>query len=321
MNQLEEGKRVFDIEINALKKMRDALDETFITILDIVTKCNGKVIVTGMGKPGHIARKMAATFSSLGTASFYLHPGEAMHGDLGMISENDVVIAISYSGESDEIVNILTNIKIIGATLIGITGNSESTLAQMSDVVQIFPQFEEACHLGLAPTSSTTCALCYGDALAVVASEIYGFKDIDFGKFHPAGALGKKLLLRVSDVMLYEGDTAIVSEGASLKDAIVSMSKKGLSIVTALNNNGKISGILTDGDLRRLLENNANIYSLQMEEVMTRTPTIIKQEAMAVEALKILKEKRFTSMPVVDNTNKYKGVVTLHSIIRAGIVG
>ena len=197
MDKLAEGRRVFDIEIQALEKTRDALDNTFVKILDLVTKCTGKVIITGMGKPGHIAAKLAATFASLGTPSFSLHPGEAMHGDLGMICDNDIVIVISYSGESDEIVKILPNIKMIGSILVGITGNANSTLAHASDIVQVLPKFEEACYLGLAPTSSTTVALCYGDALAIVASGIYGFRDVDFGRYHPAGALGKKLILKV----------------------------------------------------------------------------------------------------------------------------
>lgn len=192
MDKISEGRRVFEIEIDAMTKMRDALDDTFIKVLDLITNCKGKVIITGMGKPGHIGTKMAATFASLGTPSFFLHPGEAMHGDLGMVSEDDVVIAISYSGESDEIVKILPNIKMIGATLVGITGNEKSSLAQASDIVQILPPFEEACYLGLAPTSSTTVELAYGDALAVVASAINGFKNSDFLKFHPAGFFGKK---------------------------------------------------------------------------------------------------------------------------------
>jgi len=180
MKKIDEGKRVFDVEIEALSKMRDALDETFMSIVDSMINCKGKVIVTGIGKPGHIAKKIAATMASLGTPSFYLHPAEAMHGDLGMISKDDVVIAISYSGESDEIVNILPNIKLIGAKLVGLTGNANSTLALASDIVQVFPKFEEACVLGLAPSSSTTVELCYGDALAIVASEINHFKDIDY---------------------------------------------------------------------------------------------------------------------------------------------
>ena len=201
MNIINEAKRVFDIEISALEKTRDSLDGDFEAILRAVISCTGKVIITGMGKPGHIGEKLAATFSSLGTPSFFLHPAEAMHGDLGMVAKDDVVIAISFSGESDEIVKILPTIKLIGAKLIGITGNGNSTLAEASDIVQVLPDFEEACYLGLAPTSSTTVALCYGDALAVVASGVYGFKDADFGKFHPAGALGKKLIYRVNDLM------------------------------------------------------------------------------------------------------------------------
>lgn len=320
MNVLEDGKKVFDIEIEALKKTRDALDETFVQIVDLITNCKGKVIITGMGKPGHIAAKLASTFSSLGTPSFRLHPAEAMHGDLGMVSPTDIVIAISFSGESDEIVRILPNIKMIGATLVAITGNKDSTLAKNSDIVQILPKFEEACYLGLAPTSSTTSALCYGDALAVVASGIYGFKDADFGLFHPAGALGKKLLLHVKDVMLCANDTAVVDDNASLKEAIVAMSKRGLSIVTAIKDS-KIIGILTDGDLRRLLENNADIYSLEFSQVMTTKPTIIGENRMAIDALKMLKERRFSSMPVINDEGNYVGVITLHGLVGAGIVG
>ena len=319
MDKLLEAKKIFDIEITALEKTRDSLDNTFLQILDLVVNCKGKVIVTGMGKPGHIAGKIAATFSSLGTPSFKLHPAEAMHGDLGMISGNDVVVAISFSGESDEIVRILPNIKIIGAALVGITGNPNSTLAKASDIVQVLPPIKEACYLGLAPTSSTTAVLCYGDALAVVASEIYGFKDADFGKFHPAGALGKKLFMTVKDVMINAEDTAVVGKGYSLSEAIVAMSKRGLSIVTEVENR-KINGILTDGDLRRLLENNADIYSLQFDQVMTRNPVVINEHVMAVDALKILKNRRFTSMPVISDDNTYVGIVTLHSIIKEGIV-
>lgn len=254
MDKLAEGKRVFDIEIEALEKTRDALDETFVKILDLVTECTGKVILTGMGKPGHIAKKLAATFASLGTPAFCLHPAEAMHGDLGMIAENDVVIAISYSGESDEIVKILPNIKMIGATLVAITGNEKSTLAQAADITQVLPKFDEACYLGLAPTSSTTAVLCYGDALAVVASGIYGFKNADFGKFHPAGSLGKKLILKVDDLMSKEEKNAVIEEKATLKDAIIELSKKGLGVVSIVDQDKKLLGVITDGDLRRQLE-------------------------------------------------------------------
>lgn len=244
MDVLEEGRRVFDLEIEALEKTKAALDQTFAEILDLVHHCEGKVIFTGMGKPGHIARKLAATFASLGIQSFYLHPAEAMHGDLGMVGEQDIVIAISYSGESDEIVRILPNIKMIGATIIGITGNAASTLARFSDVLQVLPEFEEACHLGLAPTSSTTSVLCYGDALAVVASKQSGFSESDFGAFHPAGSLGKRIVLKVQDLMVQEEDVPFVGENVPLVDAIVVMSQKGLGVVSIVDENHQLSGIM-----------------------------------------------------------------------------
>lgn len=320
MDKLAEGKRVFDIEIEALQKTRDALDDTFVQILDLVVGCEGKVIITGMGKPGHIAAKLAATFASLGTPSFRLHPAEAMHGDLGMVSANDVVIAISFSGESDEIVKILPSIKMIGATLVGITGNPNSTLAQTSNIVQVLPKFDEACFLGLAPTSSTTSILCYGDALAVVASGIYGFKDADFGKFHPAGLLGKKLILKVDDLMAKGTANAKVHVNVTLKDAIVELSKKGLGVVSIVNDKDDLLGVITDGDLRRQLEKGADIYSLQVEDIMTKTPTTISTGKLAVDALNILKKKNISCMPVIEG-NKEMGTIRLQDIIGVGIVG
>lgn len=320
MNKLEEGKRVFDVEIEALKKTRDSLDQTFVEILDIVTSCTGKVVITGMGKPGHIAAKLAATFASLGTPSFCLHPGEAMHGDLGMISSNDVVIAISYSGESDEIVRILPNIKLIGATLIAITGNATSSLAKVADIVQILPEFDEACYLGLAPTSSTTAVLCYGDALAVVASGVYGFKDADFGKFHPAGALGKKLLLKVNDLMDQEGDNAIVCQNSLLTEAIVELSEKALGIVSVVDEHNILLGVITDGDLRRQLNKKVDVYNLSVNEVMTRTPKVIETNKMAVNALQLMKENNIAALPVVDEKGTLIGTIRLQSILNAGIV-
>lgn len=319
MDKLHEGKRVFNIEIEALKRTRDALDETFVRILDMVTECKGKVIITGMGKPGHIGTKIAATFASLGTPSFYLHPAEAMHGDLGMISQNDIVIAISYSGESDEIVRILPNIKMIGAVLIAITGNATSTLAQFADITQVLPKFEEACYLGLAPTSSTTVTLCYGDALAVVASGVYGFKDADFGKFHPAGSLGKKLVLKVDDLMAKDKDNAIVHKSVSLKEAIVELSKKGLGIVSIVDDNNSLIGVITDGDLRRQLEKGVNIYNLSVDSVMTQNPVTIQSGKMAVEALNLLKAKNVSGMPVLKE-KAVIGTIRLQDIIKAGIV-
>lgn len=320
MDRLAEGKRVFDIEIAALEKTRDVLDEAYLDILDRITNCKGKVIITGMGKPGYIAAKLAATFASLGTPAFRLHPAEAMHGDLGMVSANDVVIAISFSGESDEIVRILPNIKMIGVTLVGITGNPNSTLALASDVVQILPKFEEACYLGLAPTSSTTAALCYGDSLAVVASGIYGFKDSNYALFHPAGSLGKKLILRVEDLMVAGDKNAKVYADVPLKDAIIELSQKGLGAVSIVDNEDRLLGIITDGDLRRQLEKGVDVYSLKVEDIMTQYPCTIAKEKLAVEALKLLKDRNISCL-IVTEFRKVLGIIRLQDIIGVGIVG
>lgn len=320
MDRLNEAKRVFDIEIEALKKTRDSLNEIFIQILDEISNCEGKVIVTGMGKPGHIAKKMAATFASLGTPSFYLHPGEAMHGDLGMVSANDVVIMISYSGESNEIVEIIPAIKLIGAKIIAITGKKDSTLAKNADIIQVLPNFDEACHLGLAPTSSTTVELVYGDALAVVASEINDFKDVDFGKFHPAGALGKKLILKVEDCMAKGDDLPFVNTNALLVDAIQVMTKKSLGVVCMVDENNKLEGILTDGDLRRVIEKRVDIYSEAVKNVMTSNPKRITKDKLAIEALKFIRSKNINNLPVVDENDKLIGVVDWRQIVKAGVV-
>lgn len=320
MDRLLEAKKVFDTEIIALEKTRDVLDDTFLHILDLIVNCRGKVIITGIGKPGHIAAKLAATFSSLGTPSFRLHPAEAMHGDLGMVSENDVVIAISFSGESDEIVKILPNIKMIGATLVGITGNPDSTLAKESDLVQVLPKFEEACYLGLAPTSSTTSVLCYGDALAVVASGVYGFKDTDFGKLHPAGSLGKKLILKVDDLMAKGDEIPFVKSGTLLMDAIPIMSQKGLGIISIVDDNNKLQGIICDGDLRRIIEKKVDIYSVKVDDVMIKGPKTTARNRLAVNALHFIKERSINNLPVVDENGGLIGTITWQQIVKAGIV-
>lgn len=317
---LTEAKRVFDIEIKALQSTRDELDETFVKILDSITHCKGKLIITGMGKPGHIAAKLAATFASLGTPSFCLHPAEAMHGDLGMISSDDIVIAISFSGESDEIIRILPNIKMLGAYLIGITGNKDSTLANASDIVQILPKFEEACYLELAPTSSTTAVLCYGDALAVVASGVYGFKDEDYGKLHPAGSLGKRLILRTNDLMAKGDAVPKVFDDTILLEALSVMTSKGLGVVSVVDNSEKLIGIITDGDLRRIIEKHVDFYTCKVSEVMTVSPKRMTPDKLAVEALKYIRETQINSLPVVDAENRLIGTITWQMIIRAGIV-
>ena len=319
MDKIIEAKRVFNTEIEALKKTRDSLGEIFNTIVDNIISCKGKIVVTGVGKPGHIASKMAATFSSLGTPSFFLHPDEAMHGDLGMISAEDVVIAISYSGESEEIIGILSAVKYIGAKLIGITGNAKSTLAKESDIVQILPQFEEACHFGFAPTSSTTVEMCYGDALAVVASEIYGFSEIDFGRIHPGGVLGKKTRFRVGELMKTGLLNACIYEDASVKDAIVELAKKKLGMVNVLKKTGEFVGIISGGDLYRAMEKEVDIYSSDVRAIVTRNPIIIDEDKLAIDALNIMKEKNIIGMPVINN-GEIKGTITMQDIMASGIV-
>ncbi|KJS71071.1 MAG: hypothetical protein JL56_15665 [Desulfotomaculum sp. BICA1-6] len=320
MDFVEEAKKVFDIEIDALKRVRDNLNGNISQIIKIISECKGKVIVTGIGKSGHIARKIAATMASLGTPSFFLHPAEALHGDLGMVREDDIVFAISYSGESEEITRMLGNIKAIGATLIGISGNAESTLVEYSDYVQVLPKFSEACYLKLAPTTSTTATLVYGDAVAVVASKIYGFNKNNYGLYHPAGSLGKKLFIKVKDVMATEENNAVIYSGLTLKNAIVEMGKKGLGIITIIDKNNSLLGVVTDGDLRRQLEKGVDVYGLIVDDIMTKTPITISQEGMAIEALQLLKEKNVSSAPVVDEHQKIVGTIRLRDILNKGIV-
>ena len=319
LNVIDEAKEVFDIEIESLKKVRDSIGEEFVEAIISIMNCKGKVIVTGMGKSGHIARKIAATFASLGTSSFFLHPAEALHGDLGMIEKDDLVISISYSGESQEINNILPNIKIIGAKIIGITGNENSTLAKNSDILLDFPKFEEACALKLAPTSSTTASMVIGDALSVITSKLKNFQKYDFALFHPSGSLGKKLLVKVKDIMFSNDKNAIVKSGTSLQDAIVEMCAKGLSVINVVDDKNKLVGILTDGDLRRLLQRGIDVYSLCIDEVMTKQPKYTQEDIMAVEAIKIMNKFNITAMPVLDEDDRVVGTIRLQEILNEGI--
>lgn len=320
MDVIVAGKQVFDLEIEALEKTRDILDDTFVKIVEKITTCKGKLIITGMGKPGHIATKLAATFSSLGTPAFFLHPGEAMHGDLGMVSEDDIVLAISLSGESDELIRILPVIKIIGATLIAITANEHSSLALAADIVQILPPMREACHLNLAPTSSTTAELCYGDALAVVASQIYDFTNSDFGMFHPAGALGKKLIIKVDDLMVKDELVPKVYTGTLLMDAITELSEKRMGMVSIVDHEGYLGGIITDADLRAVIRQHGDIYSILVDDVMNPNPKVFGQMRLAVDALQYMKQQTINVLPILDDDNKLVGTLHWQQIIKAGIV-
>ena len=319
MDRLLEAKEVFNKEIDALIKTRDALDGNFEKIVDFIINCEGKVVVTGVGKPGHIAKKMAATFSSLGTPSFFLHPDEAMHGDLGMLSSNDIVIAISYSGESEEVTRILSVVKYIGAKIVGITGNENSTLAKNSDIVQILPKFDEACHLGFAPTSSTTVEMCYGDALAIVASKTYGFSEKDFGTIHPGGVLGKKTHLHVRDLMKAGDMNASIFDDESVKDVIVELSRKKLGLVNVFKRSGEYVGIISGGDLYRALEKEIDIYSTKLLSMITFKPITISKDSLAIEALMMMKRKQIIGMPVIDN-GVLEGTITMQDIMASGIV-
>lgn len=315
-----EGVRVFETEIAAMEKMKASLGYTFVRIANEIFSCKGKLIVTGMGKPGHIAKKLAATFSSLGTPSFFLHPADAMHGDLGMVSEDDLVLALSYSGESDEIIKILPSIKFIGAKIIAISGNPNSTLVKHSNIAQILPVFDEACHLHLAPTSSTTVVLAYGDALAVTVSEMQGFKKENFGLLHPAGSLGKKLLFKVKDLMAGGDANPVVNQNDSIKSAIFIISRKKQGMVSVIDDDGKLVGLITDGDVRRLLENEVPLSNKKACDCMTKNPFALKENTMAVEALGMFKVRDMKCAPVVDESNFVTGGITVSMIVNAGIV-
>lgn len=315
---LQEGKNLFDIEISAMEAVKNSLDEKFVEIVKLICDCKGKVVITGMGKPGHIGTKIAATMSSLGTPSFFLHPAEAQHGDLGMLRSEDVVIAFSFSGESEEVTKLIPNLKLIGVKLVGVSGNENSTLIKYSDYSYVFPQFKEACAMNLAPTSSTTVALAFGDALAVCASRIYGFNEKNFALFHPAGSLGKKLVMKVSDLMKTGDDNAVVSKGTSLKDAIVIMSEKALGIVNISEGNA-LKGVFTDGDLRRALSKGMNVYESSIDELMTKTPYIIESDVLAIEALKYMNDHNISALPVIDK-GILVGTIRINDITSAGII-
>jgi len=317
---IAEARRVFDAEIVAMQKTRDALGADFEQIVKLILNCEGKVVVTGMGKPGHIATKIAASFASLGTPSFFMHPGEAMHGDLGMVDGKDVVILMSYSGESEEVVRLLPVLEKIGCVTVAVTGREKSTLARGCQYQFIFPEFEEACYMHLAPTSSTTALLALGDALAVVASRAKNYTKDDFGLHHPAGALGKKLLVRVENLMHTGKENAVVVEGTIIRNAIVEMSGKGLGTLVVVDGNGKLSGIITDGDLRRMLEKGVDIYKDGVEKAMTVNPLRIKPCEMAINALQIMNDRKITALPVVDDDNNVVGTLKLQDILNAGIV-
>ena len=317
---LKRAKEVFKIEAQAIADLSSKLDDNFVQAVEAIYNCRGRVVVSGMGKTGIIGQKISATLSSLGTPSIWLHSAEATHGDLGRVTKDDVVIVLSNSGETEETKNLLPILKKIGARIIAITGNKNSTLAKYSDIVLDVSVKKEACTLGLAPTSSTTAALAMGDALAVCLVEKKGFKEKDFALFHPGGLLGKRLLLKVEDIMRKGKANPIVKEDAIVKDVLYAITGARAGAASVINKTGRLSGIFTDGDLRRHLERNADLASRKVKEVMTKNPVTIQPQRLAVEALRILEEKKIDELPVVDAALKPVGMLDIQDVLRAGLV-
>lgn len=318
---LEEAKRVIRVEAEALLALAESLDGEFSKAVSMILAANGRVVVTGMGKSGIICQKIASTLSSTGTPAFFLHPAEGIHGDLGMIMKGDVVIAVSNSGETEEVVRILPVIKRIGAQLISMSGNSASTLAKAADVFLEIAIKEEACPLGLAPTASTTATLAMGDALAVALLVERGFKAEDFALFHPGGALGKKLILCVEDLM-HTGDAVpLVSEDVLMREALFVITSRGLGITGVVDSRGSLVGVITDGDLRRSLERGVDILNATAGDLMTGNPKRIVADELAAKALQRMEEHSITSLFVFKKITDEQpvGIIHLHDLLKAGL--
>lgn len=320
----EQAKRVLKIEADAVAALIGRIDESFEQAIDIILGCRGRVVVTGMGKSGLIGKKIAATLISTGTPAQFLHPAEGIHGDLGMVTRGDMVIAISNSGETEEIAKMLPSFKRLGIKIIALTGNLKSTLAKNSDVVIDVGVQEEACPLGLAPTASTTATLAMGDALAVALLDKRGFNEKDFASFHPGGTLGKRLLLRVADLMHTGAAIPMVSEETVIKDAIYEISSKKMGMTSVLRADGRLVGVISDGDLRRWMEKTEKtgekLLSKKTGEVMTRNPRIISKDALAAEAVAIMEKHSITCLIITDHEKKPEGVIHLHDLLKAGVV-
>lgn len=312
------GLAVIQTEAEAISNLTHYIDENFINGCELMLQCKGKVVVIGMGKSGHVGNKIAATLASTGTPAFFVHPGEASHGDLGMITKNDVALALSNSGETGEVLTILPILKRLGIPLISITGNPNSTLATLSDAAINASITKEACPLGLAPTSSTTAALVMGDALAIALLEARGFTEADFALSHPGGSLGRRLLLHVNDIMHKGNDIPVIEETALVSAALLEMTEKKLGMTAVINQQGDLTGIFTDGDLRRMLESNTDIHITEIKQVMTRGGATISSEKLAVEALQLMQDKKINALLVIDN-KKLVGALNMHDMLKAGL--
>lgn len=314
------AKNVINIEQQAIVDLLQYIDDSFEQACQLMYQCQGRVIVIGMGKSGHIGGKIAATLASTGTPAFFVHPGEASHGDLGMITSDDVVLTISNSGETNEVLAIIPVIKRIGAKLVAMTGNTESTLSKLSDTHVCIKVAEEACPLGLAPTSSTTATLVMGDALAVALLNARGFTADDFALSHPGGSLGKRLLLRLSDIMHQGGRLPVVQESALIKEALVEMSLKGLGMTAVINTKGTLTGLFTDGDLRRILDAKIDIHQDSIKSVMTKSPCTASDTMLAAQALKIMEDKKINGLIIVNEHNQPVGAMNMHDLLSSGVL-
>ena len=316
---IDSAKRTIDLEGNAVLALRDVIGPAFAAACQLLVNTTGRVVVTGMGKSGHVAGKIAATLASTGTPAFFVHPGEASHGDMGMITRNDCVLALSNSGNTDEIITLLPLIKRLNVPLISITGNAESELALAARVHLLAAVESEACPLNLAPTASTTAALVMGDALAIAVLEARGFTAEEFAFSHPGGALGRRLLLRVSDVMVKGDEIPKVRPTATLIDALDEITQKGLGMTTVVDEDDKLKGVFTDGDLRRAIEGQRDLQQTSLETVMTEMPRTISEDLLAAEALGMMERHRISSLVIVNGALSVQGVVTLLSLLKAGI--
>ena len=316
---IDVANRVLDIESAAIKNLKGTLNKSFVEACEACENCKGKIIVMGLGKSGHIADKIAATFASTGTPAFFIHPSEAIHGDLGMIDKEDVVLILSNSGETEEIVSLIPMIKRMGITIIALTGNKKSKLSNEASVHVYVEVKEEACPMNLAPTASTTAALAMGDAIAVALLEKKGFTKEDFAKSHPGGSLGRKLLLSLGDIMHKDNEIPIVYETDKLASGLIEMSEKALGMTAVLNDNNELVGIFTDGDLRRTLENKVDIQSTYMKEVMKKDPYIMNEDTLAYNAVATIQEMKITSLLIVKD-KKVIGALNIHDLFRAGVM-
>lgn len=313
------AKAVIETEMQAIGALLERIDQPFLSAVSLLLSCRGRIIVTGIGKSGHIGNKIAATFASTGSPAYFVHAAEASHGDMGMMQSGDVVIAISYSGSSDELVRLVPGIKRLGLPLIVLSGTPNSTLATAADVVLDVSVEREACPLGLAPTASTTCTLVTGDALAISLLHARGFDAEDFARSHPGGRLGRQLLLHVSDVMSSGEALPTVKDDVNLPAALIEISKKGLGMVAVVNNQNNLTGIFTDGDLRRTLEHNSDIHTVAISDVMTHGGISIEPDALAVTAVSQMQHHQITALPVVEH-EQVVGIITMHGLLAAGVV-